>query len=341
MLRLYTDTKFLTEENRKKVFPLLFDLCYLKNSELQNYYELTSDIYNSDVLIVPIDLNTFKKYSSEYKKILSVSRSQNKPLWYYIAGDSDQISKIELGYEFRLGGHQSKLSNKVITIPSFINDPYDQNLKVEFSVLNKLEKPSIGFVGYADNSLITYMRGMGRLIFYSLIERNFALLPMKERFFYGVHRAKLLEILSRDNGLLTNFILRKKYRAGSSFGSENRKITSDEFYHNIYENLFTFCIRGAGNFSVRFFQVLAMGRIPILFNTDCPLPLSDIIDWEKHILMVKDDMDFGLQITKFFDNHSEEELKTIQINNRQLWITHLERVNYFIKINQKFNYLLK
>ena len=340
-LKIYTNQNFLNAQNRSKVFPLLFDLCYLKNTELRAYYELTDDIKDSDILIVPIDINSFKRHSIEYNNFFEASVNENKPLWYYLAGDSDQVSKIQLGYEFRLGGFQSKLSNNIITIPAFINDPYDENPVIKFSVLKKFEKPTIGFVGHADNSLKVLRKGMVRLVLYSIKEGGFSFKSVKNRFFYVSQRAKYLKRLQRDHRFLTQFIFRKNYRAGLSVNSELRKITTDEFFLNIRDNMFTFCMRGAGNFSVRFFQVLAMGRIPILFNTDCPLPLCDIIDWKEHVLILENEMDIGLQITNFFDNHSEDELKNIQTKNRQLWITHLERVNYFIKINKKFNYLLK
>jgi hypothetical protein len=54
-----------------------------------------------------------------------------------------------------------------------------------------------------------------------------------------------------------------------------------EFFQNIYENLLTVCIRGFGNYSVRFFQTLAMGRIPVFIESDSVLPFESQIEYNK------------------------------------------------------------
>lgn len=60
-----------------------------------------------------------------------------------------------------------------------------------------------------------------------------------------------------------------------------------EFYANMISNKYIFCMRGVGNFSYRFYETLAFGRVPILIDTDTILPLENIIDWDKHIIFIK------------------------------------------------------
>ena len=38
---------------------------------------------------------------------------------------------------------------------------------------------------------------------------------------------------------------------------------------------------------VRFYETLAIGRIPVLIDTDCVLPLNNEIDWYKHCIIVR------------------------------------------------------
>lgn len=338
-LRLFTYRKFLNQENRKNVFPLLFDLVYQNNIRLNGIYEIVDDISLSDIVVIPIDYISFKKYPIEFEGLIQLSNSYHKPLWYYLAGDSDLNLNLNIGYQFRLGGFQSKQDENVIIIPSFIQDPYDIELDSNINFLSKTERPKIGFVGHADDSVLSYLKGVFN--YFKLVIQGREKLTSnfdKARYFHVTKRAKFLKLMSEDNRIMTEFILRKKYRANKFLASaSNRSKTSKEFYENIEKNIFTFCMRGVGNFSVRFFQVLAVGRIPVLMDTDCPLPLNKIIDWNKHILILTDRTNIIDQILNFFEKYNNEEIIQIQKNNRQLWKTHLERINYFITINQIFS----
>ena len=115
-----------------------------------------------------------------------------------------------------------------------------------------------------------------------------------------------------------------------------QKITSTkikEFYENIEHNLYTFCLRGSGNFSVRFYETLMMGRIPVLIDTDVRLPLLHEVNWNAHCVICNES-NFIKKITDFHNNHSDEELKDIQIKNRALALNELNRQNYFISISK-------
>lgn len=39
-------------------------------------------------------------------------------------------------------------------------------------------------------------------------------------------------------------------------------------------------MRGAGNSSIRLFETLAAGRVPVIVDTDLTLPCADVIDWQ-------------------------------------------------------------
>ena len=102
----------------------------------------------------------------------------------------------------------------------------------------------------------------------------------------------------------------------------------------MFNNAYNFCIRGVGNFSVRFYETLAVGRIPILLNTDCRLPLSNAIDWKKHCVILDENIETSLeqQIIDFHNSLSETEFEALQKSNRDLWLSHLNREVYFKKV---------
>lgn len=95
------------------------------------------------------------------------------------------------------------------------------------------------------------------------------------------YRKKTLNLLKSNKKIKCNFIIRKQFWGGKPHG---KKIIRD-FENNMINSHFNVCNRGAGNFSMRFYQTLSAGRIPILLNTDIILPFEEEIDWENNIII--------------------------------------------------------
>lgn len=339
MLKLYTDITLLNEANRSRVFPLLFDLHYLDNNYLKEFYSLVQKPEMADIIILPLDYGYMLKYNnSDISRFFEKAKKLNKIIWIYSGGDFGNSMIDEGIYNFRLGGFKSKLNDKTIILPSFISDPYKTCLKKSFKPLKKELVPSIGFVGHAKTGLLKVIKE-----YISYLRINFKRFLKIEyadyQSFYpsSIKRAKYLQLLKFTKGLKSQFILRNKYRAGVS-EVENKEQSTREFYDNIYQNPYTFCMRGIGNFSVRFYETLAVGRIPVLLNTDCLLPLDKIINWEKHCVILDESeyKSLGNMIVNFHNDLSNQAFIEIQKNNRKLWEDFLTRHNFFKTIHDRF-----
>jgi hypothetical protein len=338
MLKLSTNTHFLTETYRRQVFPLLFDLVFKKNKALISKYQIVESVETSDIVVFPIDYAAFFKHKHVFYSLLRLAKLHKKPIWIYTAGDYGFTNYIPNGFTFRLSGFKSKLNENTFIMPSFINDPFIDYLPQGFSTIKKEAQPTIGFVGHAQSGLRKYINEIGSHLKYN-INRTSQLVTVDKQPFYpsSILRAKYLSVLGKSKLIKTNFVLRGHYRAGARDVVEKQKSTQ-EFFNNIFNNAYTFCSRGVGNFSVRFYETLAVGRIPILLNTDCKLPLDNLIEWGNHcvILDVKNKISLEQQILNFHESKSKESFEDIQKNNRLLWETHLKRDMYFLKIHDMF-----
>lgn len=98
------------------------------------------------------------------------------------------------------------------------------------------------------------------------------------------HRENIINAFRQASGVSADFIIRDQFWGGNP---HNHDIVND-FNNNLKENAFIICQRGAGNFSMRFYQTLAAGRIPVLVNTDMDLPFNSKIRWQDHIVFEKD-----------------------------------------------------
>lgn len=55
----------------------------------------------------------------------------------------------------------------------------------------------------------------------------------------------------------------------------------DEYLRHLFSSDYILCVRGAGNFSIRLFETLAAGRVPVIVDTDLALPCADVVDWQR------------------------------------------------------------
>jgi hypothetical protein len=104
--------------------------------------------------------------------------------------------------------------------------------------------------------------------------------------------------LNMSPDIKKKFILRSQYWAGKPHDSQ----VINEFTNNIKESHFTLCSRGNGNWSARFYQVLHLGRIPIVVNTDLVLPFEDRINWRDIIVFCDSENDINNNIRSFWRN---------------------------------------
>lgn len=149
-----------------------------------------------------------------------------------------------------------------------------------------------------------------------------------------MHNRKYYLSLLLKSDIETKFI----FRAGFWAPGIDKKTARNEYFNNMEENLFTFCYRGAGNFSYRFYETLMMGRIPILVNTDCVIPFWNIINKENiGIIIDENDLknnkkDFITEITNYYNKHKNN-LIDIQKNNRKIWEQYFSPIGYLQNIN--------
>lgn len=339
MLKLYVDIELLKEEYRSYVFPLVFDLHYSKSKFLSQFYSLSDDIAASDIIILPLEYAfMLKHHKKQLNHFFKNVKESNKPIWIYTGGDLGISVEDDQIYNFRLGGFKSKLNKQSFILPSFVSDPYIDQLKGTFEPLKKEIIPEIGFVGHARGGFIKYIK---EFIIYLRInlKRLFKIEYADYQSFYpsSLKRAKYLKNLQSSHLIKSNFIFRDKYRAGVKV-DEDKAITTKEFFINIYENPYTFCMRGGGNFSVRFYETLAVGRIPVLLNTDCLLPLDDSISWQEHCLIIDESKYRSLaqEIVNFHNQLGAEAFTQLQKNNRKLWEDFLTRHSFFKVIHDQF-----
>jgi hypothetical protein len=92
-------------------------------------------------------------------------------------------------------------------------------------------------------------------------------------------RKKIIDTINNSN-LPTNFIIRNNFWGGNIWGEQVRK----EYIENTLNSDIILCLRGAGNFSYRFYETICLGKIPLVIDTDLDFPFGGFISYENNIL---------------------------------------------------------
>jgi len=290
----------------------------------------------ADVLVLPQHWNYY--YERNQQK-LAISFCQEaslkgKKVLSFSGGDQGISPPVpENTTIYRQSGYRSKQKPNERTIPFFLSDPISVFLGLEESdvLLDKpFSQPIVGFCGMAPHGLQTELKERAQIMFRNA--KSFLSLShgdLQEVMSSSNTRFKTLEIFQNSSDFKTNYIIRQKYRGGVQT-PENRKKTTEEYYQNQIDSDLVVCVRGVGNFSLRFYETLAMGRIPIFIDTDSPLPDISPFNWHDYIIWVdRKEIKSAPEIAKQWLQNRD--IREQQKKNRALWVSHFRGDNFWIR----------
>lgn len=344
MLKLYYPKAHYDSTYRAHVFPLLKP--FLKSKEFTDQQRVAlygvsehdfcfvDEIEQATLVILPMSWDYYlrTKQIAKAKQLIKLSAKQNKKVLLVTVGDYGAVlPKYQNVEVLRTSGESLKLDKNNYGIPVFIEDPMQRIYSKNDISTNYTKQPIIGFCGQTNTSVTNAIKETIKVILKNITYYLGANTNAPQKIQSTTYnRSKALAVIKTSKKLTANIIERKQYRAGAS-DKADRKKTELEFYDNIVGSNYTICIRGAGNFSVRLYETLAMGRIPVFINTNCLLPLAKDIEWKKHVVWVEFNELHKLEdkILSFHNKLTEEQFKQLQMSNRRLWEEKLNLKGFF------------
>ena len=338
MIKVYYPDVFFDQSSKNDWFELLRTReKYNENKnilgkELMERLDWVASPEIADIILVPMDWGYYyRNHNAEKFFIWLKSWEGKKPILSQSGGDFGVTIPIDKIWQIRQNIYASKKTPYQIAASVYISDPLPAFFSTSEIILSPYnEIPVIGFCGQSLDSPIIRIKEILRVLYRNInVSLGLRYWDKGEVLSSSNLREDILNIIE-DSELQTNFIKRKKYRAGANTPEERRKTTL-EYYNNQLASDYTVCVRGGGNFSVRFYETLAVGRIPIFVNTDCVLPFPDDIDWKQHVVWVEKDeiKDIPEMVMSFHRNLGSEGFRSLQIRNRELWLEKLQGHKYF------------
>lgn len=296
---------------------------------------LPTRVYSLEEADIVTPLRVWSEYArsgdlSEPNILATDASRTSKPFVVWHTGDLNPILPFKDCVVMVNAVDRSHKPSNWHVAPRFIADPLCTFAPTGSHRRKKMSKPVVGFCGYAATN--PFKLG------YSVAAN------LKFRAMHAIHtaryepppvvpatilRAKVLKALRSSPAVETRFIVRSRYRTG----------TADEFYANILDTDYTVCVRGYGNWSVRLYETLACGRIPVFIDTDCTLPFDRQIDWKRYCVWVpaNDIHHAGEYIADFHDRLSPRDLSEKQRECRRLWTGRLTLNGFLAHFHEHFD----
>jgi hypothetical protein len=289
----------------------------------KQFFNIVKNPEEADYFLAPHDY--FSIVFPEYWHELSeLTKKFNRKVIIFAYGDRIEPVNVENSFIFRTSQYKdfwAKPTNSTeVIIPAFADDL----LTFPLVTKDKGTTPLIGFCGWA-----TFPKR------YSLLKRlAIYLIELTQPLYLRrgiLLRKKILKVLRESKKIGTNFIVRQSYSGNEKTREGDLAELRKEYIHNILESDLSLAIKGAGNFSIRFYEILSLGRIPLFVDTKCVLPLEDLIQYDKFILKIDytDIQNIADTVVAFYQNISNDEFVMMQRHAREIFEKYLRIDRYF------------
>lgn len=297
------------------------------------FFEVVSPPDDSDFILVPHIYNIIQKRSLTYlDDVVHFSLQKKKPILLFAYGDDDSDITLKNTVILRYSQYRHRKRQNEIIVPLYAPD---RTLETPLFFLEKhTGAPAVGFCGFAKYpSLRSEVKAFAKNFLWevtALFQRKPIVRARKGGIYF---RKKILAKLSASPHIKSAFIVRNFF----SSHKKTIRIDSDrvrqEFLDNITKNDLALTVRGDGNASIRFYEALSLGRIPVVIDTDGIFPLEDIINYHDFCLFIPFEKIncADTMIQKFYNEMSPEDFLMKQKLAREIFEKYL-RVDKFYKL---------
>jgi hypothetical protein len=305
-------------------------------------FTLVDDPAASDICVLPKEWNYYlwHKKQDEANALAEDANKHGKKILIWFRGDLPPRIRFKNAVVFKCAMERSRRKPDHFAAPFFINDPTLKFSEGQIKTRTKRDQPTVGFCGYAALNPVklaySLVANYRTNLSISLGRSNYESAPILPA---TMLRARVLNLLEKDKAINTNFVVRDKYRAGVSAKSKDADTIEREFFQNIYESDYVVCVRGYGNWSVRLYETLACGRIPIFVDTDCVLPYDFAVDWKRYCVWVdaKDVSRIAEIVSDFHAGLTPEDFVERQHSCRRLWEERLSLAGFMTHLPEHFS----
>jgi hypothetical protein len=262
------------------------------------------------------------------------ARAMDRELLVFHHHDDERlVIDIPNAVVFRTSMRRSRRRPNEFAQPAWADDLLVRFRGARLSTRPKAARPTVGFCGYAPPHGLP----LGRQWLKEQVRAGVGAVGLGERLgistAMGVRR-RAIDILQDSSLIDTNFCFRDRAYTDEhgNVGPHHASVQyRGEYVENTVASDFVLCTRGWGNFSFRLYETLCLGRIPIFVDTDCILPVDELIDWRSLCVWVdQGDLAHLAEIAReAYDAMDGAEFARRQLQCREVWQSYLSPEGFF------------
>lgn len=290
-------------------------------------FEIVDNIQKADFVVIPHSVRRVSPIlKGHIEETIALAAQYHKEVIVFVRGDLSHDVHIENVIVFKPSIYKHDKRAKEVIFASLARD---LSLETPIALRHKSGKPSVSFCGYAGfpflKTRLKYLAKNAWLDFTSVILQQPELRAYKRGIYF--RRASLAQLAS-DSRIDTRFIIRRAFFHQAGLDPIHMR---QEYLKNMSDADFVLCPKGDGNYSMRFYEALSLGKIPILIDTDMILPFEHIIDYSQCIVRVHHTRLHSLPdiLVEFYNSISDEAFVDMQQNARRIYLEYLRYDVYF------------
>lgn len=296
----------------------------LKYQYSKDDFALVNYIADADYVVVPYNYDRLKAVNpARLQMIVEEAKRAGKPLLIDGSGDIEHPINVPNAVILRVSQYKYSARPNEITIPFPAEDLVEAYCDGMPQFREKREIPSVGFTGWAAFTPISRLK-MELKEFPTTVTGIFDKRRGAERkglFF----RNRVLAALAGMPGIETQFTARASYSGHVATITGSVENNRRQFVENLRTSDYGLTVKGDANSSVRFYEILSMGRIPLFLDTACVLPLEDSLNYRDFSVFVdwRDADQIAQKLLEFHRSCTPEKFMDMQIKARDAYRSYL------------------
>jgi hypothetical protein len=289
-----------------------------------SFYSITDKPEDADMVLMPYSHRVVRRaYPEILEECLIASKKYDIAL--LIEGIEDVEHKIDTPntYVIRYGGYRFERGQNEIVIPPLANDLLEMYQDGQLQLRHKTtDKPVVGFAGWGSLTLYQTLRTVTKELpdrLRGILDSRFRA-KKKGTFF----RKSAMSVLTSSPLVTSNFIVRTGYSGHIDTATDSIKNLQEEFVNNLLQSDYGLDVRGDANASTRLYEMLSLGRIPLIIDTERNFPFSDEVEYSKFSLIVdfRDIKKLPKIISEFHESLTDDEFVAMQKAARDAFVRH-------------------
>lgn len=302
---------------------------------MPKYFEWVEEPSEADFWIIPADYKQYKKTGSLELLESIINEADKWKKWPIIQYKDDGDDKIP--YErlivLRTSFYRSTKRTHEYAMPVWTEDIgalYNNN----YDCINP-QNATIGFTGMAYLPKGFFNKIRFTLRYFLKTPNSKFDRPFSKKYSTAL-RYQFLNTFLRYENCICNFEMRSNYLGGSwqrkgQFDLELYREIRKTFIENLQKVDYVADYRGGGNYTLRFYETLCAGKIPVVLDSDRVFPLEELIDWEKHALFIPfQEIKRGGSLLNEFHIKYRNSITDIKKENRKLWEEYLSPEGFYL-----------